>query len=138
MSEKALVYPMFAMVVLSFTVLISLFRTRLKSVREGAVNAGYFQTYTGATEPEASLKLARHFVNLFEAPVLFYVVCLAAIVTGLSSGSFIALAWTYVALRVAHTFIHTRPNVLTWRIAAYFSSWFVLIAMWTYLLIFNL
>ncbi len=132
MSEQALVYPMFAMVILSFAVLVTLFRTRLKSVRAAQVEVGYFETYSGPKEPDGSVKLSRHFVNLFETPVLFYAACLAGIATGLTGIAFHAMAWTYVLLRMAHAYIHTGANVLRWRIAAYFSSWFVLLAMWGY------
>ena len=121
---------MFAMVVLTFTTLVRLFRARIRFVREGAVSASYFKTYQEGTEPEASAKLARHFVNLFEAPTLFYVACLAAIVSGQSSTLLTLLAWLYVALRSAHTYIHTGSNQLNHRIASYFSSWAVLLVLW--------
>ena len=135
MNDHALVYPMFAMVVLTFAVLVTLFRTRLGAVRAGAVNAGYFKTYQKGSEPEASAQLARHFVNLFEAPTLFYVACLAAMFSGQSSALLIGLAWLYVACRLVHSFIHTGSNQLNPRIAAYFSSWFVLLGMWVCIVI---
>jgi len=127
---NSLVYPMFAMVLLTFLTLVRLFRTRIRFVREGVVNAAYFKTYQTGTEPEASAKLARHFVNLFEAPTLFYVACLAAIVSGQSTTLLNLLAWLYVVLRCVHTYIHTGSNQLQHRIAAYFSSWAVLLLMW--------
>ena len=135
MSAHALIYPMFAMVVLSFTVLITLFFTRAKSVRDAKVSASHFQTYNESTEPDRSIRLSRHFINLFEAPVLFYVACLSAMMVGVTDTAVIALAWVYVALRLAHALIHTGPNILIWRIAAYFSSWFVLLALWGYVVV---
>ena len=131
MPAHALVYPMFAMVLLTASTLVRLFVSRLGSVRAGAVNPRFFQIYQGASEPEASAKLARHFVNLFEAPTLFYVACLAAIATGQSGTGLVALAWLYVGVRCLHTIIHTGANVLNYRIAAYFTSWAVLLALWT-------
>ena len=130
MKDDSLIYPMFAMVVLTFGVLLTLFRTRARAVREGKVSAAYFKTYQTGAEPEASAKLARHFVNLFEAPTLFYVACLAAMVSGQSTALLNLLAWLYVLLRGAHTYIHTGSNQLKHRIAAYFSSWAVLLGMW--------
>ena len=130
MHEFSLVYPMFAMVVLTFGVLVALFRSRAGFVRDGTLSAAYFKTYQKGVEPEASAKLARHFTNLFEAPVLFYAACLAAMVVGQTSLFVNVLAWLYVALRCAHAFIHTGANTLNHRIAAYFSSWAVLILMW--------
>lgn len=130
MNRFSLVYPMFAMVLLTFGVLVALFRTRARSVRAGEMSASYFKTYQEGAEPEAAAKLARHFSNLFESPVLFYAACLAAMSTGQSSLLLVLLAWLYVALRCAHAFIHTGSNVLNHRIAAYFSSWVVLLLLW--------
>jgi hypothetical protein len=131
----SLVYPMFAMVMLTFLTLVRLFRARTRFVREGAVSARYFKTYQEGSEPEESAKLARHFANLFEAPVLFYAGCLAAIVTGQAGTATTVLAWGYVAARVVHTFVHTGRNELTHRIAAYFTSWALLLLLWGWIVI---
>jgi hypothetical protein len=130
MSPNALVYPMFALVVLSATVLVRLFRSRVRAVREGKVTAKYYRIFQGETEPEEAAKPARHFSNLFEAPTLFYAACLAAMVTG-DTGVFVQiLAWLYVAARTVHAYIHLGRNRLGRRINAYFVSWLVLMALW--------
>ena len=135
MGQHALIYPMFAMVLLTCIVLFALFRSRVRAVADGEVSASYFKTYSGAQEPEASAKLSRHFANIFEAPTLFYAACLAAMVTAQSSLTVQALAWTYVALRAVHAFVHTGGNKLRPRIMVYFASWVVLLTMWTVLAI---
>lgn len=126
---------MFAMVLLTFTVLIALFRSRVQAVKKGEVSPYYFKTYQGASEPESSIGLARHFVNIFEAPTLFYVACLSAMIIGESTLFFNILAWAYVVLRGLHAYIHTGRNKLRPRIAVYFLSWVVLIVMWSTLAI---
>jgi hypothetical protein len=110
-----MIYPMFAMVLLTFAVLVKVFRSRVRAVREGKVSAAYFRIYQGEAEPESTAKPARHFANLFEAPVLFYVVCLAAMIT--------------------HAWVHLGGNRLRKRIRAYFFSWLVLLSMWIYLVV---
>ncbi len=135
MDARILVYPMAAMVVLTATVLVALFRSRLSQVRQGSVPAGYFKTYQGEGEADASIQLSRHFANLFEAPVLFYAACLVAMVLGEATTAFLVLAWAYVAIRAVHAYIHTGTNRLNPRIAAYFSSWFVLLSMWGVLVV---
>lgn len=130
---SSLIYPMFAMVVLTFVVLMSLFKSRVKSVKEGAVDPSFFKTYQGQVEPDLSLKLSRHFANIFEAPSLFYIVCLAAMITQLTSVLFVALAWLYVLLRAAHAYIHIGKNKVKLRINTYMTSWAVLMFMWIYL-----
>jgi hypothetical protein len=44
-----------------------------------------------------------------------------------------ALAWTYVAARVMHAYVHLGRNRLRKRVRAYFFSWVVLLIMWIYL-----
>ena len=130
MNPHALVYPMFALVVLTATVLVILFRSRVRAVREGKVTAKYYRIFQGETEPEEAAKPARHFSNLFEAPTLFYAGCLAAMVTADSGASVQILAWLYVAARAVHAYIHLGRNRLGRRINAYFVSWLVLITLW--------
>jgi hypothetical protein len=129
------IYPMFAMVLLTAFVLALLFRSRVGAVRKGLVSAAYFRIYQGETEPESSAKPGRHFANLFEAPILFYVVCLAAMVTHFTGPAVQVLAWLYVAARVVHAYVHLGSNRLRYRMRAYFFSWGILLAMWIYLVI---
>jgi len=131
----SLLYPMFAMVLLTFVTLLRLFVLRVRSVQSGTVSPSHFKTYQEGSEPEKALQLSRHFVNLFEAPTLFYVVCLAAMIANHATSLFVGLAWLYVAARVVHSVIHTGGNQIYPRIGAYFASWFVLLAMWGTLLL---
>jgi hypothetical protein len=126
---------MFAMVVLTVAVLMKMFRARVRAVREGLVSAAYFRLYRGELEPESTAKPARHFANLFEAPVLYYVVCLAAMITHFTGVIMQALAGAYVATRVMHAYVHIGGNRLRKRIRAYFFSWIILLVMWIYLVV---
>lgn len=134
MNSTYLVYPMGAMVCLTAVVLTLLFFTRLRAVRSGETNQLYYKTYEG-TESRASRQLSRHFTNLFEAPVLFYVACIAAMIIGSAGSIFLALAWTYVAARLAHAIIHIGKNKIIRRIVAYMFSWLVLLSMWATLMV---
>jgi len=135
MNGYEIIYPMLAMVILTFVVLIALFRSRVKAVRDGEVSGYYFKIYQGGAEPESAAKLSRQFTNIFESPTLFYVVCLAALATAQSTTAFLLMAWSYVILRVAHAYIHTGKNKIRPRLTVYFASWLVLMVMWTYLAI---
>jgi len=135
MNRSNLVYPMFAMFALTAVVLVLLFRSRVRAIRERAVKQSYFKVYQGDTEPEYAAKRSRHFSNLFEAPTLFYAVCLAAMATQQADLTLEVLAWLYVAARVAHSFIHLGRNEIVPRLSAYFTSWAVMAAMWVYLVV---
>lgn len=135
MNEFSLIYPMFAMVMLTFTILLVLFRNRVESVGKGEISAYFYKTYQGEVEPDSSLKLTQHVTNIFEAPTLFYVACLAAMIMNEHALMFQLLAWAYVLLRAAHAYIHIGSNKLKRRITVYFTSWIVLLLMWAHLVI---
>ncbi len=131
---SSLVLPMSAMVLLTFVVLTMMFRSRVAAVKRGEVDARFYKTYQGEnTEPRGTAQLSRHFVNHFEAPVLFYVACVTAMVVGQGSPLMAGLAWAFVATRVVHTIIHTGGNRIPPRIGAYFAGWIVLLVMWAVL-----
>ena len=138
MSDFRLIYPMVAMAALSATVLVILFRSRVRAVKLGQVTSKYFRIYQGETEPEQAAKASRHFSNLFEAPTLFYAVCLAGLITQDRGVPMLVLAWLYVAARVTHAVVHLGPNRLRNRVRAYFGGWVVLVAMWAHLAIHTL
>ena len=135
--QFTLVYPMFALVLLTATVMVILYRRRVLAVSEGLINTGYFRIYRdqGVPEPESAAKAARHFSNLFEAPTLFYAVCLATMLTQQTGTLMLSLAWGYVLARIAHAAIHLGPNKLRWRVRAYSISWLILLAMWVDLVV---
>ena len=90
MTNFNLVYPMMALVLLTFGVAVVLFRARLRAVREGHTPVAYFRVFHGSAEPEFLAKPTRHYANLFEVPTLFYAACLAAMVTGVT-GAVVAI-----------------------------------------------
>ncbi len=130
-----LIYPMAAMVLLTGGVVLRLYLARVAAIRAGQIDVNFYRLHQGAIEPESSQKVARHFVNLFEAPTLFYVGCLAAMVAGVVDRGFAGLAWAYVAVRLVHAFIHLGANRLRKRRNAYFTGWLVLLALWIYLVV---
>jgi hypothetical protein len=132
MPELGLVYPMLALVLLTGGVLIALFRSRVRMVREGLAPVSYFRVFQGSPEPDYAVKPARQFTNLFEAPTLFYAGCLTAMVAGVTGTAVVALAWAYVAMRYVHAFIHLGANRVRYRMRAYFAGWVLLMALWVY------
>ena len=131
----SLIYPMFAMVLLAGFVLMAGLKARIAAVKGGDLPFKYFRTMTGAEPPETVVKTSRNFINLFEAPVLFYVACLVAMIQHVESPAVLAMSWLYVALRYTHTFIHLGPNNVLYRMRVYATSWAVLMAIWFYIVL---
>ncbi len=132
--QMELIYPMAAMVLLTIIVLSRMVHGRVTAVRSGAVDARFYKTHQGEnTEPREVAQNARHFTNLFENPVLFYVACVVAMVSGLGGLPMLVLAWLFVATRIVHAFIHLTTNRIPRRMVAYGVSWALLAAMWLWL-----
>ncbi len=134
MTQVELIYPMAAMVLLTIIVLHRMVRGRVAAVRSGDVDARYYKTHQGEnTEPHKVAQNARHFTNLFENPVLFYVACVVSMATGLGGTPMLVLAWLFVVTRIVHAIIHLTSNRIPRRVVAYGASWTVLAAMWLWL-----
>ncbi|MBI3899671.1 MAG: MAPEG family protein [Gammaproteobacteria bacterium] len=76
------------------------------------------------------VKTTRHFANLFEMPVLFYLACVLCLVVGLTSGALVVLSWLYVIFRILHATIHLTYNNVRHRLAAFVASNICLIGIW--------
>ncbi|MBC7753934.1 MAG: MAPEG family protein [Moraxellaceae bacterium] len=129
-----LTYPLFAMFLLSAVILIVMFKARVRAVKAGQIKISYFKTYESLNLPEDVIKTARHFSNLFEAPILFYVLCLLGMILGIDSQLFLTLAWCYVAARAVHAYVHIGLNKISVRMYVYALSWLIMLAMWVVLL----
>ena len=127
-------YPMFAMFSLSLVALVVMFRRRTAAVKSGLVKVGQFKTYVQESGPDKMIQASRHFSNLFEAPILFYVICILGML--FSEGTlFVALAWLYVLARSVHAYVHLGSNKLIPRMSSYGFGWLMLVAMWVLVLV---
>ena len=126
----AILGPVFALVFLTTFVVFRLGFMRFQAVKKREVDVRYYKVYKNYEEPERLAQGSRHLVNLFEAPVLFYLVCVLILVTKSLTPLLLGLAWAYVALRYVHTAIHLGPNIVLWRFRVFVLSWLVLVALW--------
>ena len=123
-------YPVFAMFALTTFCLFRLARLRFAAVRQGEIDPRFFKLYRNAEEPDVLRVHSRHLSNLFESPVLFYVIAVIAFVTDQTGILPLCLAWAYAVLRYAHSYVHLTSNHVLTRFRLFALSWVVLIAMW--------
>jgi hypothetical protein len=121
---------MIALVLWTFAVLMLIPRARIRAAREKRVRAADFAAGESQNVPEDVRIPNRNFMNLLEAPVLFYVACLTVYVIGKVDIWSLSLAWLYVALRVGHSLVHLTYNHVIHRMRVYAVSIFVLMALW--------
>ena len=129
-----MLYPMFAMVILTCAVAIHLFRLRVKAVKAGDVRISQFRLNTGEVS-DAMTQAARNYTNLFEVPVLFYAAGAIAIALGIQPRLMIITAWIFVAARIAHSWIHLHENNVIHRLRAYMLGNICMLMMWLILVI---
>ena len=130
MQILSLIYPMVALVFLTFFMVYLLWVMRVKAVRAREISPRYFKLNRGGELPEGVTAVTQNYNNLLELPILFYAVCIVAIILNQSAEYFIYHAWAFVALRFLHTYIHTTYNHILHRLYVFALSSFVLLSMW--------
>ncbi len=130
MQPEAIFEPVVALVLLTFAVLVYTGYKRFSAGFAGRVKAHDFRYGENANVPPDVAVANRSFMNLLEAPVLFYTFCIAAYVTHQAGAWALGLAWLYVVLRFVHTFVHLTYNKILHRFSSYAASNAVLLAMW--------
>lgn len=128
--RNAIYWPLIAQVILTAAVMARMYTARVAEMRARRVSPQSIATSRTAVDALKDVAAADNFRNLFEAPVLFFAVCCALAVTDTVTSMQLALAWTYVGLRVVHSFIHVTYNRVTHRFAAYLASTICLFLMW--------
>ena len=125
-----ILFPIVAMVALVVFVVVRLARSRVRAVRRRDISVGYFELFQGSEEPEELRALSRHFANLFELPILFYVACIVAYVSVQVDLWLVLLAWLFVVSRYVHSYIHLTSNIVIQRFRVYGIGLAVLVLMW--------
>lgn len=128
---KPLLLPLLAQVVLTFLVMLTMYRKRVTEMKTKRIHPQRAKTRSSAqavlsdSEPSAN-----NYANLFESPVLFYTAILLTLILMLQDTTLVMLAWTYVISRYIHSFIHITYNRVMHRFAVFIFSSFVLLAFW--------
>jgi hypothetical protein len=131
--DPEILKPAFAMVALTFAVWVRMYYVRLRQIRRERIAPQSVATSAQAAALLTDSRGSDNLRNLFELPVLFYAALLVALVTGLVTPVTLWLAWTFVVLRVLHSFVHCTYNRVLHRFALYVAGAMVLWILWAYL-----
>lgn len=113
-----LLLPLLAMVGLTLVVWVRLYLVRIPEMKRSRIDP---QRLAGSAD-KGLLKDTRasdNFINLFEVPVLFYVLVLATMQVGVHDAVLLALAWAFVVLRALHSGIQCSYNRVMHRFTVY-------------------
>jgi hypothetical protein len=136
MSQVAILYPVFAQVLLTVVVYLLLLAARSRALNTAGRQRGSGDIAMGRYAwPEDAEKLAHNQRNQFELPVLFYAVAAFTMLVGGVDVATLTLAWAFVASRVVHAAIHIGPNKVRWRGPVFILGFLIVTAMWVKLFI---
>lgn len=122
--------PCAAMVGLTALVWVKLYVDRLLEMRAKGIDPQEFASVHAVAGRLERTRAADNFRNLFEVPLLFYVLCIALATNGGSTPGFVAAAWAYALLRALHSLIHVTYNRVVHRFLVYVASTLLLFGMW--------
>jgi hypothetical protein len=132
-TATAILAPVFTLAAWTALILLLVAGRRVAAALQGRAAVQDFALGEAPQLPSSVALANRNYMNLLELPLLFYVGCLAALVTANVSQTLLTLAWAYVALRVVHSLIHVGYNRVSHRFAAFVASNGVLLAFWVVL-----
>ncbi|WP_129792665.1 MAPEG family protein [Sphingosinicella sp. CPCC 101087] len=134
MPYPPVVAPVVALVAWSLVVMAWMYALRFPAMRRKGISLkGRVGSKTGAldgvVEDHVQWK-AHNYNHLMEQPTLFYAICFALVVLGGGSTWInVALAWGYVAFRVAHSLVQATVNVVLWRFYLFLGGSFCLLGL---------
>lgn len=129
MSVAAILSPVFALLVLTFTLFARMALSRVGSIKAGETKMRTIALGNDAW-PDKVKQINNAFHNQLELPFLFYFLVGFAMATKKADLLFVIMSWAFVAARYAHAWVHVTSNNVTTRFNLFGLGAFVLIAMW--------
>ena len=130
--QTQILAPAAVLIIWSLIMLVWMATVRMPALARAGIRieerkGGRGQDLEGVLAPEINWK-AHNYAHLMEQPTLFYACVLILAMVGYSQATLIA-AWTYVALRIAHSLWQALVNTVPVRLALFMLSTFVLLFM---------
>jgi hypothetical protein len=121
--------PVIALVGWTFVMWAWLYATRIPAIAGRPMEPSMTAADLNAVIPARVRWKADNYNHLHEQPTLFYAVALTLAAAGAGTGLNLWLAWTYVAIRVAHSLIQALGNVILVRFSVFMVGSLVLLAL---------
>jgi hypothetical protein len=128
MSSNHIFWPILAQVLLTLIMFIVLGMRKAKAVHAGKVDRKQ-AALDNRVWPDDVVKVSNNIANQFEAPVLFYILCLVIYSIDAAGTVAIVLAWLFALSRCAHAYVHVGSNCVPMRLRLFLVGCLVLLAM---------
>ncbi|PLA74552.1 hypothetical protein CYQ88_05585 [Hydrogenovibrio sp. SC-1] len=129
-AQPLIFFPLLLLVFLTFYVGVRMLFLRVKAVKQDGLVPQYFQFNRGAKLPPYLIQCEQHYQNLFELPVLFYLLVITLFVTQQVTVWQLFLSCVFVVTRFWHAWEHLGSNFLIRRRNAFLIGSLVLIVGW--------
>ena len=131
MQDKVIFIPVFLMVLLTAIVWARMLQVRVAAMKQVRLHPEKMKSQQAKSLlPETANIPAENFINIFEVPVLFYVLVGFMLIADQVSNFSIFAAFVFVFLRYIHSFIALTYNKVTQRFLVYVLGSLVLWVMW--------
>jgi hypothetical protein len=131
MAHAEFLYPVAAVVLLTFIVMAAMLKERIAEFKERRIHPQSAPSSTQLSAVLKNTKAADNYKNLLEMPVLFYALCVILMLTSKNlPPALLYMAWAYVALRYWHSFVHVGYNKVMTRFKIFLGSCAVLFVKW--------
>ncbi|HVA77514.1 MAG TPA: MAPEG family protein [Candidatus Binataceae bacterium] len=132
MAQTAIFGPVFAMMLLTLVVWVYMYIRRISFISANTFNRQELSPLVFAQlAPPAVSNPSDNLKNLFEIPVLFYVLALYLFAVKQVDALSVDAAWIFVAFRVMHSAVHCTFNLIMLRFYLYLVAtvavWFIAI-----------
>ncbi len=132
MSNAALMAPVFAMIALTFFIILKMGIQRMNAIKSRTVRIKDIALSEQGWTDDVK-KISNSYASQMQLPLVFYIVVGFFVLLGKVDLAAVVLAWAFVLTRAVHFFIHTSSNHVPKRFMAFLFGIIVLIAMWIWL-----
>jgi hypothetical protein len=129
MAQQGMVAPIVALVLWTLVIWIWMYATRIPAMQKARIDLKVAARTRVLELPPEVMWVSDNYNHLMEQPTIFYATAFAAQLAGQADALNLALAWTYVALRVVHSLIQCTVNVIMLRFVVFSLSTFALAAL---------
>ena len=112
--------PMLALIMWTFVIWVWMYATRIPAIQKAGIDPGKVKEKRELDVlPLRVRQVADNYNHLHEQPVIFYALLTYCQLTGAVDPLNVALAWTYVGLRVVHSLIQCTTNYIPARFTVF-------------------
>ncbi|MEM9462310.1 MAG: MAPEG family protein [Myxococcota bacterium] len=130
-AQPALLAPIIALALWSHVILLWMYATRIPAIQAAklvpdphAVRGAQMSTLPARVRWKSD-----NYTHLMEQPTVFYAIAIVLALVDQDGGTSLALAWTYVGIRVAHSLMQVLVNKIILRFMLFALSAVVLIVL---------